>query len=379
MVQIIQSGPTEQTLRQRAFNQGISQLGAGLGGFFQQQKQDEKDAVKTLRQQALQDRQAGIQNIDLALKLTQASGQKVTAEQAGQLISGQSQALQEGESEAREPFGGVFGGIAERSAEEREIKKEQRRQNKELREAQIQDLKNKPFRERKKAEKAQKTEDAKLKRSTNKDLTQRKVKLQKEYSGLDRVFGNMDALKKKFATGGKLSASDQFQLVRSFVPLSEIRPGVVRDAEFATTRELGGKFGSLEVLLGNITKGQLLSTAVIKEMFDSADTLKDVVNRGKESRFGDIEDEAISAGFSDKEIDLVLGEIGRRARKRRVDRANQEQEEALTRLSPQQDRGDFLDLLIPSAQAGQVQVPLLQRDDPDDARRLLDLRSRDTR
>lgn len=163
-------------------------------------------------------------------------------------------------------------------------------------------------------------DDKKFRYEVKKDLTGRRVDLQKEYAGLERVFGNVDALKEKVSQGKNLTAADQFQLVRSFVPLSEINPGVVRDAEFETARDLGGKLAGYQVGAENILKGQLLSKEVIQDIINSADTLKDVVTRGKESRFGDIYDEAKGMGLEDKETDLVLGDVGRKLRKSRIAR-----------------------------------------------------------
>jgi hypothetical protein len=142
-------------------------------------------------------------------------------------------------------------------------------------------------------------------------LTGKRDKIVKEFKDIDRVFGNVDSFAAKFNRGEDLTASDQFQLIRSIVPLAEINPGVVRGEEFETARSLGGKIGEIQVRFNNLRKGELLPRKVIKEMLDTTNTMRDVVVRGKEGRFSDLLEETQFEGLSEKDQDVVLGGSGR--------------------------------------------------------------------
>jgi hypothetical protein len=98
MVQIIQSGPTQATLRQQAMNEALDKT---LGVF--------SDMEKTKRQQALQDQQAAFQKAELNMKLKEA-GYDMSAQDAIDYASGKFQPRVVGEVRGAELQGPVMPG-----------------------------------------------------------------------------------------------------------------------------------------------------------------------------------------------------------------------------------------------------------------------------
>lgn len=190
---------------------------------------------------------------------------------------------------------------------------------------------------KKTAEKARLGEERKMaegQKKIRRSLTGKRDKIVKEFSPIDRVFGNVDAFQQKIDRGEALTASDQFQLVRSIVPLAEINPGVVRGEEFETARSLGGKLGAAQVAFNNLAKGELLPPSVIRDMLETTQTMRGVISRGKESRFSDLLEESKFEGLGEEDQEVILGGTGKSVLQGLRDRENadliaaQEQQQA---------------------------------------------------
>lgn len=239
-------------------------------------------------------------------------------------------------------IGQVLAPISEQAKQDKEL-------NRQYKLSQIGALQNKPLREQQKEQK----EEKRFQYGVKKDLSNRREKIVNQYFNLDRVFNGVEGFKDKFNKNGKLSAADQMSLIRLFVPLSEVNPGVVREAEADMARNLGGKLAGYQVELNNIASGALLSPQVIQDMFKSAETLGQAVQRGKETRFHDLANDASSAGFGEKDINNIIGSYGQKVNRSRDSRIMKEEAQAKEQMMQPQDNMTQFQAQIP----GMEQLP----------------------
>lgn len=151
-MQIISAPIDEGTLRQRAFNQGLQQIAAGMRGYGQAKEAEE---ARTLRQQALEQRQQALneqqrrQDLETAIGLSKTSGQEVTPEMVGTYMRGEQMAP--GIQGPPQPPGmgleSVIGGIVNKQqamqmekASQMRAEKERKLLSDELKRAQIESL-----------------------------------------------------------------------------------------------------------------------------------------------------------------------------------------------------------------------------------------------
>jgi hypothetical protein len=158
---------------------------------------------------------------------------------------------------------------------------------------------------------AEKKKDEKKDKFT---LIDKRDALDKEFRPFERLYGSIGNLEQKFQTGN-LNPQDRLQLVRIIVPLSEINPGVVREAEQDMVLAQQGIFSKVKgYITGNVT-GEKINDTVVKEMFDAARSLKPVVDNMKYDSVRNIESQAKDLGL-DKYLPVILGDKNSKLLKR---------------------------------------------------------------
>jgi hypothetical protein len=189
-----------------------------------------------------------------------------------------------------------------------------------------------------------------------KELIVKREKIDKDFRNLERLYGGIDALEQKFVAG-KLNNQDRIQLLRSLVPLSEVNPGVVREAEVALTVDQQSALSKMSTLIKGQATGAKISDDVIKELFDSAKTLRPVTAGLKFAVIKNIADQAQEFGVGDK-LNLILGsqnlkllqdpekfaQFAERAQPRRPERVADQQEQK-TFKNPEEERVSLLQRL----------------------------------
>jgi hypothetical protein len=133
-------------------------------------------------------------------------------------------------------------------------------------------------------------------------------KLDKEFRPLEKLYGSIEVLRQKFEKDpDSLSPQDRLQLVRATVPLVELNPGVVREAEFETFRSQTSVLEQISQRFEKATTGKGIGDEVVTEIFGSARTLKPVVAHAKADALKRIGNIAAARGL-EGQIDILFGD-----------------------------------------------------------------------
>ena len=136
-------------------------------------------------------------------------------------------------------------------------------------------------------------------------LTTKREVFEKEMRPFERLYGGIDQFRKSFQDG-TLNAQDRIALVRSMVPLTEINPGVVREAEVALVTDQQSVFDAVQSWKSGKFEGVKVPDNVIEQLFSSAEKLKPVVDKMFFTGIENIRNQAIDEGLATK-LDVILG------------------------------------------------------------------------
>ncbi len=145
----------------------------------------------------------------------------------------------------------------------------------------------------------------KLDREQQTALTTKKDVIEKQFQPFERLYGSIGELKQKWMDG-KLNPQDEIQLVRLLVPLSEINPGVVRESEAAMVQSAQSTLGQISSYANQKATGEPLGNTVVKQLFDTADSLRPVVANQKIDLLTNLAGEVNDASLGGK-LNIILG------------------------------------------------------------------------
>lgn len=294
-VDLTPSGKSRRQVAQEALNRGLQAGSQVFEGIQKTRRQEALDAERQANQKFQRDAMFASKGIDP----TQFSQEQLPAQQ-GEMSDLPATTFRTSPQDAQ---ASAFSQLAKQAQGQQAGAATDKRLGRQLTRAKIEQLKSMPGKKQNEIARKEKL----FNRTVRRDLIKDRQKLDKEFQPFDRLFGTIGNLEKNFKTGS-MSGTDKFQLVRAFVPLSEINPGVVRDSEFESVNAQGSTLNKLQQLAEREFKENgTIPDELVQQIFDTSASIKEAIFRGKKSRLGNIDEEIGLEGLDEKTRGVILG------------------------------------------------------------------------